>query len=123
MFLTEANVLHYLLDKRFAGPEDVVSGKFTVRSLSRRNHNFRVTSGTREYLVKQVRKWDAEGRASLEREAAVYWQARTNPSLAPVADLAPRSHAWDPPSIFLNTPSCTTCPIASHPNWRAWLDK
>ena len=71
MFLTEANVLHYLLSKRFAAAEDVVSGNFLVRGLSRRNHNFRVTSGAREYLVKQVRKWDAEGRASLEREAAV----------------------------------------------------
>ena len=101
MYLTAANVLHYLLDKRFADSADVVSGKFAVRGLSRRNHNFRVTSGTREYLVKQVRKWDAEGRASLEREAAVYWQARTNPSLAPVAELAPRSHAWDPPNAVL----------------------
>jgi Phosphotransferase enzyme family len=101
MYLTAANVLHYLLDKRFADPQDVVSGKFTVRGLSRRNHNFRVTSGAREYLVKQVRKWDAEGRASLEREAAVYWQARTNPSLAPFTDLAPQSHAWDPPNAVL----------------------
>jgi Ser/Thr protein kinase RdoA (MazF antagonist) len=101
MFLTEANVLHYLLDKRFADPEDVVSGKFTVRGLSRRNRNFRVTSGAREYLVKQVRKWDAEGRASLEREATVYWQARTKPTLAPFAELAPRSYAWDPPNAVL----------------------
>jgi Ser/Thr protein kinase RdoA (MazF antagonist) len=101
MYLTAANVLHYLLDKRFADPLDVVSGKFTVHGLSRRNHNFRVTSGAREYLVKQVRKWDAEGRASLEREAGVYWQARTDPCLAPFAELAPRSHAWDPPNAVL----------------------
>ncbi|MGD0301855.1 MAG: aminoglycoside phosphotransferase family protein [Bryobacteraceae bacterium] len=101
MFLTEANVLHYLLSERFAAIEDVVSGRFTVRGLSRRNHNFRVTSGAREYLVKQVRKWDAESRLSLEREATVYWQARTNPSLAPVSELAPRSHAWDPPNAVL----------------------
>jgi len=101
MFLTRANIFHYLLHKRFADPEDVVSGAFTVRGLSRRNHNFRVTSGTREYLVKQVRKWDAEGRASLEREASVYWQARTNPSLAPFAELAPQSYAWDPLNAVL----------------------
>jgi 5-methylthioribose kinase len=101
MYLTAANVLHYLFEKGFAHPQDVVSSNFTVRALSRRNHNFRVTSGTREYLVKQVRKWDAEGRASLEREAAVYWQARTNPRLAPFMELAPRSHAWDPPNAIL----------------------
>jgi Ser/Thr protein kinase RdoA (MazF antagonist) len=101
MFLTEANVLHYLLEKRFADPEDVVSGQFTVRGLSRRNRNFRVTSGAREYLVKQTRKWDADGRASIQREAAVYWQARNNPNLAPVANLAPLSYAWDPQDAVL----------------------
>src|SRR5450755_318106 len=101
MFLTEANVLHYLLEKQFAGPEDVVAGQYTVRGLSRRNRNFRVSSGAREYLVKQVRTWDADGRASLEREAAVYWQTRTNPSLAPVAALAPQCHAWDPSNAVL----------------------
>src|SRR5580693_1276574 len=101
MFLTEANVFHYLLDKRFAGTEDVVSGHFTVRSLSRRNSIFRVTSGTREYLVKQIRKWDSDGRASLEREAEVYWKARTDPSLAPIAALAPQCHSWDPANFVL----------------------
>ncbi len=101
MFLTEANVLHYLLDKQFANPRDVVSGHFTVRGLSRRNRNFRVTSGAREYLVKQVKKWDPDGRASLQREAAVYWQTRTNPCLQPVAALAPQCHAWDPRNAVL----------------------
>ena len=101
MFLTEANVLHYLLEKRFTAPQDAVSGQFSVRSLSRRNRNFHVTSGAREYLVKQVKKWDSEGRASLEREAAVYLQARTNPGFAPVAALAPQSYAWDPADSVL----------------------
>ena len=101
MFLTEANVLHYLMEKRFAAGEDVVDGSFIVRGLSRRNRNFRVTAGSREYLVKQVKKWDSEGRSSLEREAAVYWQAKTNPALAPVARLAPQCHAWDPSNAIL----------------------
>lgn len=101
MFLTPANLYYYLLHKKFADAEDVVSGQFTVRSLSRRNHNFRINAGSREYLVKQVRKWDAGGRASLEREASVYWQSRTNPNLAPFAELAPRSYAWDPPNSVL----------------------
>ena len=101
MFLTEANVFHYLLEKRFADAKDLVGGEFTVRSVSRRNRNFRVRSGEREYLVKQVRTWDSDGRASLEREAAIYWQARTNPCLRPVAALAPECHAWDPTHFVL----------------------
>ncbi len=101
MFLTPANLFHYLLYKKFADSEDVVSGAFTVRSLSRRNRNFHVHSGTREYLVKQAAKWDADSRARLEREASVYWQSRTNQSLAPFVELAPRSYAWDPPNSIL----------------------
>jgi len=101
MFLTEANVLHYLVEKRFAEVADVVSGRFTVHNKSRRNLNLGVVAGDRQYLVKQVRKWDADGRASLEREAGVYWQARTNPALAPMAALAPECHAWDPLNSIL----------------------
>ena len=101
MFLTPANILHYLLEKRFADLEDVVSGQFTVRSISRRNHNFRVTSGAREYLVKQIKKWDQESRSSLDREAKLYWETANNPCFAPVAALAPQSYAWDPSNAVL----------------------
>ena len=96
MFLTAASVLHYLLEKRFAAAEDVVACKLVVRDLSRRNLNLHVTAGSREYLVKQVRKWDTDGRASVEREATFYWQSKTNPSFAPLAGIAPQCYAWDP---------------------------
>jgi Ser/Thr protein kinase RdoA (MazF antagonist) len=101
MFLTEAGVVHYLVEQRFADIADVVGGELRVHGISRRNLNFRVAAGKRQYLVKQVRKWDEDGRASIEREAAVYWQAKTNPALAPVAALAPECHAWDPANAIL----------------------
>jgi len=101
MYLTEANILHYLMEKQFADAADAVAGEFRVHTLSRRNVNLRVVVEKRQYLVKQVRKWDSDGRTSLEREAAVYWQARTNPSLAPVRALAPQCHAWDPANAIL----------------------
>jgi len=101
MYLTAATVVHYLLEQRFADVADVIAGEFRVHALSRRNLNFRVAAGKRQYLVKQVRKWDSEGRASIEHEAAVYWQAQTNPGLAPVAALAPECHAWDPANAIL----------------------
>lgn len=56
MFLTEANVLQYLLARHFAVIEDVVAARYSVRDLSRRNRNYRVTCGSREYLVKQAKK-------------------------------------------------------------------
>jgi Ser/Thr protein kinase RdoA (MazF antagonist) len=73
-----------------------------VRSLARRNLNFHVTCGTREYLVKQAKGWDFEARTSVEREAAFYRQQETNQRLAPLGlALAPRCYAFDPPNSVL----------------------
>lgn len=98
MFLTAASVLHYLVERQFADLETAVSGVFSVRSLARRNCNFHVTSGTREYLVKQAKDWDSESRMSVEREAAFYRHQETGNRLAP---LAPRCYAYDPPNSTL----------------------
>jgi Ser/Thr protein kinase RdoA (MazF antagonist) len=101
MFLTEANVLHYLLARRFARPENVVEGAFEVCNLSRRNRNYRVTCGPREYLVKQTGKWDYSGRSTIEREAALYRQARTDSRYQPLRSLAPESYSYDPANAIL----------------------
>ena len=98
MFLTTANVLHYLVERQFADLVTAVSGAFSVRSLTRRNSNFHVICGTREYLVKQAKDWDSESRMSVEREAAFYRQQETAKLTAP---LVPRCHAYDPPNSIL----------------------
>jgi hypothetical protein len=101
MFLTEANVLHYLLERRFADLESVAGGDYRVRNLTRRNRNFHVTCGAREYLVKQPKKWNRKSRRSLEREAAVYWQTKIDPGFQPIKALAPESYGYDPAQSIL----------------------
>jgi Ser/Thr protein kinase RdoA (MazF antagonist) len=101
MFLREANVLQYLLARRFASLEGVVAGKYFVRDLSRRNRNFRVTCGSREYLVKQAKKWDYAGRSSLEQEAAFCRQARTDPRFEPLRRFTPEAYSYDPANSTL----------------------
>jgi len=96
MFLTEASVLHYLVERNFAGMEAAVDGQFTVRSLSYRNYNYAVTCGRREYLVKQPKKWTPGGRGSIDSEASFYWQVRTDPRFLPLRDLVPESYGYDP---------------------------
>src|SRR6516164_8424180 len=54
VFLTEANVLHYLVRRGFARYDAVTSGDYAVRNLTRRNRNFRVSAGAQEFLVKQA---------------------------------------------------------------------
>ena len=101
MFLTEANVLQYLLERRFADLESVVDGAFQVLNLSRRNRNFQVSCGAREYFIKQPKKWDAQSRRSLEHEAAIYWQTKTDTSFQPLRDLVPESYGDDPANSVL----------------------
>jgi tRNA A-37 threonylcarbamoyl transferase component Bud32 len=96
MFLTEANLLPYLLDRKFADLESVVAGDYRVRSLSRRNRNFRVTCGAREYFIKQPKKWKASSRRTLEQEAALYWQAGVDEGFRPLRLLTPESYGYDP---------------------------
>jgi Ser/Thr protein kinase RdoA (MazF antagonist) len=96
MFLTELNLLPYLLVRRFADLESVVAGEYKVRNLSRRNRNFHVTCGARAYFIKQPKKWDAAGRRALEQEAALYWQAGNDPAFRPLKELMPESYGYDP---------------------------
>lgn len=95
MFLTEASVLHYLVDRQFANFDAAVNGAFAVRSLTRRNRNFHVTCDGREYLVKQAKQWEYNGRSSVEREAAFYRQMEAGNVLAP------QCYAYDPPNSVL----------------------
>src|ERR1035441_7860103 len=96
MFLTEANVLHYLVERQFVDLETVVSGAFAVRSLTRRNRNLHVRCGARLYLVKQAKDWDLGARTTVEREAAFYRQPETRKS-----PLLPHCYAYDPQNSAL----------------------
>lgn len=95
--MTEANVLQYLVEKQFADLEEAVGGVFSVRSLTRRNLNFHVQCGAREYLVKQAKQWDLEARTTVEREAAFY----SPPEAGKRPPLAPECYAYDPPNSAL----------------------
>ena len=98
MFLTRSNVFHYLVERKFCDLEAGVSGPFAVRSRPRRNLNFHVTCGSREYLVKQAKVWDSESRATVESEAAFYRRREGYPYLA---SLIPRCYSFDPPNSIL----------------------
>jgi Ser/Thr protein kinase RdoA (MazF antagonist) len=101
MFLTEANVLHYLARRGFAGFDSVTGGAYAVRNLSRRNRNFRVSTGAREFLVKQARQWNFAGRSSIEREAALSRRAHTEAGFEALRHLAPVTYSYDPARSIL----------------------
>ncbi len=96
MFLTEANVLYYLLERQYGDADTAVSGGFSVLPLTRRNRNLHVTFGKREYLVKQAKGWHSSARGSVEREAAFYRQ-----QVERWPYLLPRCYSYDPPNSIL----------------------
>src|SRR5579884_699776 len=75
--------------------KSAVDGGFLVRPAGRRNRNFRVSAGGRDYFVKQARNWNYPGRSSVEREARFYRFSQTAP--CPVA----HCHSWDPANSTL----------------------
>jgi Ser/Thr protein kinase RdoA (MazF antagonist) len=109
MFLTEANVLHYLCGRGFAGYDAVTGESYAVRNLSRRNRNFRVSAGRAEFLVKQARQWNSAGRSTIEREAVLCRRAHTDSDFGPLRRLIPVPHSYDPEHsilIFEFLPDC-----------------
>jgi len=96
MFLTDATVLDYLHARGFVGLDAVTSGQYAVRNLSRRNRNFRVSTGTTELLVKQARQWTVSGRTTIEREAALCRRAHLENGFEPLRRLVPAPYSYDP---------------------------
>lgn len=69
--LTQREAVSYLLQRKLLSPAHIVSGDLVVADISRRHHNYRITSNQGpNYVLKQgVGK---ERAAAIEREAAVY---------------------------------------------------
>jgi Ser/Thr protein kinase RdoA (MazF antagonist) len=101
VFLSERTVLPYLVKQRFASVDDVVSGRFLVRSLSRRNRDFWVQAADHHYFVKQAGRWTAAARSTIDAEAAWYRHIQLDSKLASVKAIAPTCLAYDPASSAL----------------------
>jgi len=72
-----------------------------VRNLSRRNRNYRVSTGTTDFLVKQARQWNVAGRTTIEREAALCRRAHTDAGFEPLRRLVPPPYSYDPQHSIL----------------------
>jgi len=83
MFLTAANLAHYLTARGFVSPSDVVDGQFSVIEAGQHNRNFKVLPGARGGIfVKQIQTIDRLAQSSLLKEAQVYRLAQKFPEWA-----------------------------------------
>lgn len=126
MFLTRANLFHYLRARGFASPRCVASGAFHVRAQARRNHSFFVRTSGPGLFVKQPKEWTPQARASFSREAA--WNAilRGNDRFAFARSLTPDCLSWDPAHsilIYELLPAEANLAVAANPSAPALLGR
>ncbi|HBY94403.1 MAG TPA: hypothetical protein DEP84_10655 [Chloroflexi bacterium] len=91
--LTQRETVSYLLQRKLLGPADVVTGDLTVADISRRHHNYRITSGQGPgYVLKQGVGPDKV--AAIEREAAIY--QLLDSGIRGLSRYLPRLYSYDP---------------------------
>lgn len=83
MFLTAANLVHYLTARGIVSPSVVVDGLFCVIEAGQHNRNFKVLCGTNAgFFVKQIQAIDHLAQSSLLKEAQCYRWAQNFPEWA-----------------------------------------
>lgn len=104
MRLTQDTVPFYLLERGLLHPDPVVNGDLRVVDASSRHNDFKVVcAGLPGYFVKQVRQWDPQTIAFLQREATACWMAASAPGFAALAAVAPKYYLYDPARHILVT--------------------
>ena len=97
MFLTQTNLVHYLLSRDVVTADAVVDGDFGILEVRRRNRNFRVMRNQGDGLfVKQIPSLVPETVMSLRREAACYRLTATIASLSALRRYAPQLVDYNP---------------------------
>lgn len=83
MFLTAANLVHYLSARGIVSPSDVVDGQFCVIEAGQHNRNFKVLCGVEGGIfVKQIQAIDSLAQDFLLKEAQCYRWAQNFPAWA-----------------------------------------
>ncbi|HEU4325177.1 MAG TPA: aminoglycoside phosphotransferase family protein [Roseiflexaceae bacterium] len=96
MVLSATTLAHYLLERGLIDPEGAVDGDLVIVDASSRNRNFKVIRrGQPSYFVKQAHG-DPQSIEFLQREAACYRRAGSEPGFAALAPMVPRYHLYDP---------------------------
>jgi len=102
MVITSRNIVYYLLERGLITFDSVVNGDLIVSDTSRRNRNFKLLrKHSPSYFVKQIQNWEPQAIATLQREAACYQVAQTDPDFAPLAALMPKFVMYDPARYLL----------------------
>ncbi|HEX2060489.1 MAG TPA: phosphotransferase [Thermoanaerobaculia bacterium] len=103
MLTTNANdLVHFLLERGLLTAGNIVDGHLTVVPTVRRNNNFSVVcENGPAYFVKTLLPGSAQAPETLRQEATLYSLAAADETLAPLRELLPLFHFYDPQRSML----------------------
>jgi hypothetical protein len=94
----------FLLERGLIEVDCIIEGRFSIRSVARRNRNLRVeVPGGVGYLIKQPDEVAAQSRMTLTSEASFYALCQQESTLAPVGEIVPRLACFDAAEAVLAT--------------------
>ncbi len=94
---TPNDLVHYLLERGLLTREAVIDGGVMVIPAARRNNNFSVVADAGpSYFVKSMLPGAAQAQETLRQEATLYGIARATEALAPLREVLPEYHLYDP---------------------------
>ena len=97
MFLTASNLVYHLIGRGSITADSVVSGDFALVDAGRRNRNFKIIRRqTPGLFVKQAKTQEQQAFMTLQREAAFYQVASTDPRYSILKELMPEFVDYDP---------------------------
>jgi thiamine kinase-like enzyme len=104
MVLSLQNVAYYLMDCGLVVPGQIVEGDLTIIEVVRRNLNFKIIRKKAPGLfVKQIRVWNPQISAEMQREAICYWLSQHEPAFAPLRGIVPTYRHYDAARCILVT--------------------
>jgi hypothetical protein len=104
MNITQANTVHYLLERGLLSYESAVDGDVVLVTNSSNNSNTKVIRKDNPgFFIKQIRRSDMTAVVSVQREAMAYWLGHNVEDFASLIPYIPKYYDYDPTRHLLVT--------------------
>lgn len=103
MRLTRKNISHYLMNKGFIDPSDIISGNYIVTQSQSRNAIFRVQQATSGLFVKQLINQDIQNSYLMQKDATSHYLIHQSKLYHKTATHIPKYYGYDPNHQILVT--------------------
>lgn len=104
MKITQANTVHYLLERGLLSYDSAVDGDVVLVTNASNNSNTKVIRKNNPgFFIKQIQRSDMTAVVSVQREAMCYWLGHNDADFASLIPLIPKYYDYDPNRHLLVT--------------------